>query len=117
MVDDMRNFLFPVGASNGGDLAALDIQRGRDHGLPDYNTVRQQLGLKRINNTVNLYFICKILFWTLAMESFEEITENPLVACKLRELYGSVNNIDLMVGGLAERHIRRGEVGETFARY
>ena len=37
----------------------LNIQRGRDHGLPDYNTARESLGLKRkesfmeINEYVN----------------------------------------------------------------
>ena len=32
------------------DLMAQNIQRGRDHGLPDYNTARVSLGLSKIEN-------------------------------------------------------------------
>jgi hypothetical protein len=28
----------------------LNVQRGRDHGIPDYNTVRQILGLNPIRS-------------------------------------------------------------------
>ena len=32
------------------DLMALNIQRARDHGLPDYNTARMSFGLPRVNS-------------------------------------------------------------------
>lgn len=34
--DEMRNFLFRSSEITGMDLLAMDIQRGRDHGLPPY---------------------------------------------------------------------------------
>ena len=46
VVDELRNFLF-LNKGVGLDLVAINIQRGRETGLPDYNTVRIKLGLAR----------------------------------------------------------------------
>jgi len=96
VVDDVRNFLFGPPGSGGLDLAALNIQRGRDHGLADYNQVRIDLGLQPVT-------------------SFDQITSDPALALALEETYGSVDNIDLWVGGLAEDHLAGSSMGETFS--
>ena len=72
----------------------MNIQRGRDHGLADYNTVRAAYGLRRVT-------------------SFSQITKDPVLQEKLKELYGNVNNIDPWVGLLAEDHVKGGSVGPT----
>ncbi|MDP5033510.1 MAG: hypothetical protein NWP31_01055, partial [Solirubrobacteraceae bacterium] len=97
VVDDVRNFLFGPPGSGGFDLAAMNIQRGRDHGLADYNTVRAAYGLRRVT-------------------SFAQISSNSDTAAALEAAYGSVSNIDLWVGGLAEDHVRGGSLGPVFTR-
>ena len=95
IVDGLRNFLFGPPGAGGLDLASLNIMRGRDHGLADYNTTREAYGLHRVSD-------------------FYEVTSNVDVQNKLRELYGTVNNMDLWVAGLAEDHVGDSSVGETF---
>lgn len=97
IVDDLRDFLFGAPGAGGMDLAALNIQRGRDHGLADYNTTRASFGLPRVT-------------------SFAQITPDVAIQEKLKSLYGDVNHIDLWVGGLAEAHLPGSSVGPTFAR-
>jgi len=93
VVDDLRNFLFGSPGSGGLDLVSLNIQRGRDHGLADYNTLREALGLPRA-------------------QSFYDITSDHRLATKLHRLYHSVDNIDPWVGALAEDHVPGASVGE-----
>ncbi|WP_182870078.1 peroxidase family protein [Rhodopirellula sp. JC639] len=96
VVDSLRNFLFGAPGAGGFDLVALNIQRGRDHGLNDYNTTRQAYGLD-------------------AIESFADITSDVELQEKLETLYGDVDNIDLWVGLMAEDHLRGASVGELTA--
>ena len=93
IVDDLRNFLNVPGASM--DLAAINIQRGRDLGLGSLNQTRVALGLK-------------------AYTSFAEITSDASIAASLQAAYGSVDKLDLWIGGLAENHGQGAMVGETF---
>jgi len=93
VVDDVRNFLFGPPGSGGFDLASLNIQRGRDHGLPDYNTVRVSMGLARV-------------------DSFLEISSDVNIRQRLAAVYDNVDQIDPWVGGLAEDRLPGSSVGE-----
>ena len=50
IVSGVRNFLFGEPGAGGFDLAALNIQRGRDHGLADFNSVRMAYGLRPVKS-------------------------------------------------------------------
>ena len=65
------------------DLASIDILRSRERGVPRYNQFRR-------------------LFHLDPVESFEEMTDNPEWADQLRQIYGDVERVDLMVGMYAE---------------
>ena len=93
IVDDVRNFLFGPPGSGGLDLASLNIQRGRDHGLPRYNVVRVAMGLP-------------------PAASFGEVTSDPVTRSRLAEVYASPDDIDVWVGALAEDPVNGGHVGE-----
>jgi hypothetical protein len=93
VVDDVRNFLFGPPGAGGFDLPSLNIQRGRDHGLPSYNELRQLMGL-------------------LPRASFAEVSADPEVNARLASVYADVEDIDLWVGALAEDPFNGGHVGE-----
>lgn len=93
VIDDVRNFLFGEPGSGGLDLAVINIMRGRERGIPDYNTLRFDFGLPRVT-------------------AFNDICKDQEVNTVLEELYGSVDNIDPWVGLLAEDHMSESIFGE-----
>ncbi|XP_076048609.1 salivary peroxidase/catechol oxidase-like [Oratosquilla oratoria] len=95
----LTNLLFRRG-SIGLDLAALNIQRGRDHGLPGYNRWRE-------------------LCFGQGFNSFQDLRDAnvmaPEVVDKLAKLYASVHDIDLFSGGLSETKSPGALVGPVFS--
>ena len=98
LVDDVRNFLFGPPGSGGFDLASLNLQRGRDHGLGSLNAVRDDLGLT-------------------PYASFLDMTGgDTLLAGVFASVYDVVDDVDLWIGGLAEQATGRSMLGETFTQ-
>ena len=94
--ENLRNQLFGHPGAGGMDLCAIDIQRGRDHGVPDYATIREAFGLSEITN-------------------YSQITSDVVVADNLELAYGNENPgyIDPLIGMLAEDHLPDSALGET----
>ncbi|KAK0174536.1 hypothetical protein PV327_010296 [Microctonus hyperodae] len=89
LTDDIRNNLFGPMEFSRRDLGAINIMRGRDNGLSDYNTARQHFNLSRINN------------WNeINVKLFKK---NPKLIDQLREIYDNdLDNVDVYVGGMLE---------------
>ncbi len=96
IIEDVRSFLFAERFPGGLDLASLNIQRGRDHGLPAYNDLREVVGLPRAT-------------------SFNDVSSDPRVQERLADAYASVDQVDAWIGGLAEDPVNGGMLGELFS--
>ena len=83
---------FPANAF-ASDLIAINIQRGRDHGIPGYNSARSLAGLPRVASMDSRPPEIKETDWNL-----------------LHQLFTRPDDIDLYSGGLAEN---RGTDGKT----
>ncbi|KAF9408143.1 hypothetical protein HW555_012077 [Spodoptera exigua] len=94
---EITNLLFKSRNRWGMDLIAMDIQRGRDHGIASYNDLREICGLPRAR-----------CFQDLA----NEISQDRINA--LQYLYECVDDIDLFVGGAMERDVYGSILGQTF---
>ena len=94
VIDEVRNMLLKDPNGPALDLAALNIQRGRDHGVGDYNTVRRAYGLAPV-------------------QSIADISSDRSVQRALMLAYDDIGNLDLWVAALAEDHAPGAMVGET----
>ncbi|XP_066263357.1 uncharacterized protein [Branchiostoma lanceolatum] len=66
------------------DMATVDVVRDRERGVPRYNELRRHLNMA-------------------PAETFQDITDDPIVADELYEMYdGDVEMVDLLVGCMAE---------------
>jgi len=96
----MTNHLFAKTPNGKGlDIFSLNIQRGRDHGIPPYNDWRQTCGLPRARDYSDL-----------------KGTIPDYIIDRLEKVYGpgNVNEIDLFVGGISEIAVNDGILGPTF---
>ncbi|HEY1304571.1 MAG TPA: peroxidase family protein [Vicinamibacterales bacterium] len=65
------------------DLAAVDIFRDRERGVPRYNQFRRLLHKDPV-------------------KSFDELTDNPVWRKQIKDVYGDIEKVDLMTGLYAE---------------
>ena len=82
----------------GLDLVSLNIQRGRDHGLPGYTEYRDLCGLPSVSSFSDLSDVM----------TSDQISD-------LSQVYDNVLDIDLYVGGLMEAPQQGSILGPTFS--
>ncbi|XP_049621139.1 eosinophil peroxidase-like [Suncus etruscus] len=99
VVDELRERLFERVSRVGQDLVAINLQQGRDHGIPGYNAWRGYCGLSQPKTLAELSVVLK----------------NPNLARKFMKLYGTPDNIDLWIGAIAEPFVKGGRVGPLLA--
>ncbi|XP_047601143.1 LOW QUALITY PROTEIN: thyroid peroxidase [Lutra lutra] len=99
MNEELTERLFVLGSSGGLDLASINLQRGRDHGLPGYNAWREFCGLPRLQTRADL----------------RTALANASIAGRIMDLYGHPDNIDVWLGGLAETFLPQARTGPLFA--
>jgi len=98
ITEEVTNHLFQAKDKNFGmDLVALNIQRGRDHGIPGYNSFRELCGLHKVSR----------------IDQFADIIPSEIVD-RLKLIYDDVNDVDLFIGGISESPAPGALVGPTF---
>lgn len=99
LINDVRNLLVvdPENREFKLDLYSLNIQRGRDHGLPSFNNARKAVGLKKL-------------------KYFSDLTSDAEVVKRLEQVYDSIDDVDMIVGIFAEDPVSQGVSGELGAK-
>ncbi|XP_054711455.1 peroxidase-like [Uloborus diversus] len=99
ITDEVRNRLFqPRNEDYGMDLSAIGIQRGRDQGLSGYAKWRKFCGLPEANTWEDLF-------------KFMDSTHVQ----RLKSVYKTVQDIDLIPASLSEKHLPGALVGPVHA--
>ncbi|GBN05177.1 Chorion peroxidase [Araneus ventricosus] len=101
MVPDITNYLYRIRGDQAGlDLASINIQRGRDHGLPPY---------------VDMVHFCADN--SFRIQRFEDLSKNKVMTYEnmqlLKRNYRDVNDIDLWTGILSEIYNDGAVIGPT----
>jgi hypothetical protein len=120
------------------DLGAVDLARGRDHGIPRYNAVREAYGLPPVSSFADLTGestdapVDGAAPGILAFVELRDIEGGVIdpndtaavqeqavsgirgstLASRLRVVYGDVDDVDAFVGMLCEPHRDGAELGE-----
>ncbi|VDO82596.1 unnamed protein product [Heligmosomoides polygyrus] len=81
------------------DLGSINIQRGRDHGVPAFTRWRKFCGLPEIKD----------------FDDLNKTISNQVVIDNLRVIYKHVDAIDMYVGSLLEDPVKDSLVGPTLA--
>jgi hypothetical protein len=117
------------------DLGAIDLQRGRDHGMPTYNQMRNAYGLSSKSSFTAITgeatdafpaglgidspscldivaaFDIKGNPTTVDADNAVRVVRRCTLAARLKAIYGSVSNVDAFVGMMSEPHVTGSELG------
>ncbi|MBN3294947.1 PERT peroxidase, partial [Amia calva] len=99
LVEELTERLFQEQGGAALDLGALNLQRGRDHGLPGYSAWRRLCGLSVPVSEAGL----------------GSVLGSASLAHRLWSLYGSVDSVDVWVGAVSEPPLPGSRVGPLLA--
>nr|CAD7573838.1 unnamed protein product [Timema californicum] len=98
VTQEVTNHLFQRSNQPWGmDLASINLQRAREHGVPSYNQFREWCGLTRMDN----------------FSSLLHVMANSTVH-RYNDMYDHPDDIDLWSAGVAENSLPGSMVGPTF---